>query len=264
MSLPPTQCEQTENDTAENQRLAQHIDHTKLTFGANEDENQAIRQLCQEAKTNGFFAVCVRPRHIALAKGTLQGVPVKVATVIGFPLDKVELQQELAHSTVGQFSTDEKVFETQQSVQAGADELDLVMNVNQLKQDLKTGSQSVRAEFQAIQEAAQGTPIKVIIEIDLLSEAEILLVTELCAQTGMAMVKTSTGMVNGGKGATLEAVRLIADRLKALNSPAGIKASGGIKTRSQALAFLNLGVQRLGTSSGVAILQGETVAPEAY
>jgi deoxyribose-phosphate aldolase len=96
----------------------------------------------------------------------------------------------------------------------------------------------------------------VIIEIDLLNDVEIAQATTWCADTGMAMVKTSTGMLDGGQGATLHVVALIADTLRRLNARVGIKASGGIKTRAQALAFANAGVSRLGTSSGVAIVQG--------
>jgi len=263
MTTPSSTCNQAQGEFS-TQQLAQSIDHTKLTFNANEDEDQAIEQLCTEARENGFFAVCVRPRHIAIARKNLQGSPVKVATVIGFPLDKVNLTQELDNPTIGRIPTEDKVLETRQSVEVGADELDLVMNVSQLKQDLKTGSQQTLTELKAVYEAAAGVPIKVIIETDLLTPAEIQFATQLCAQTGMAMVKTSTGMVTGGQGATLESVKLISEQLKALHSPAGIKASGGIKNRSQAQAFLALGVQRLGTSSGVAILQGETVSPDAY
>lgn len=248
----------------ENRELAQSIDHTKLTFNAGENEEESIAQLCQEAKTHGFFAVCVRPRHVLLAKQNLHGSPVKVATVIGFPQEKVFLSEELQQPTVGQIPTAEKVVETLQSIRDGVDELDLVMNVAQLKQDFKTDSKQVQAEFLAIQAAAGGTPIKVIIETDLLTPEEILHATTICAQTDIAMVKTSTGMVTQGQGATLEAVQRISTRLKEMNSTAGIKASGGIKNRAQALAFLELGVQRLGTSSGVAILQDKTVAPDAY
>jgi deoxyribose-phosphate aldolase len=267
MPLPNTADQTPGTPTAnsqESQRLAQRIDHTKLTFGPAEDENQAIEQLCQEAKTHGFFAVCVRPRHVMLAKHSLQDSPVKVATVIGFPAEKIQLQNELQQPTVGKMPTAEKVLETLQAIRDGVDELDLVMNVEQLKQDLQTGSHLALAELLAVQAAAGGTPIKVIIEIDLLTPQEMLHATELCAHANMAMVKTSTGMVSGGQGATLEAVQRIAAQLKALNSKAGIKASGGIKNREQALAFLALGVQRLGTSSGVTILQNKTVAPDAY
>ncbi len=248
----------------ENTRLAHSIDHTKLTFSPGEDETQAITQLCDEAKTYGFYAVCLRPQHIVLAKNLLTGSPVKVATVIGFPAEKVQLADELQQPTVGHFPTHAKVQETLQAQTDGVDELDLVINVAHLKQDVKTGSRQMIAELEAIRDAAKDLPIKVIIETDLLTPEEIDWATTACAQTGMCMVKTSTGMVVNGQGATLTTVQRIADRLQALQVNTGIKASGGLKTREQAMAFLALGVQRLGTSSGVAILQDKTVAPEAY
>lgn len=247
-----------QHNTFEDSRVAQAIDHTKLTFADGEHERDAIETLCREAMQAGFCAVCVRPRHIALAKTLLADSPVKVATVIGFPLQKVSLDNELKQPTVGNVPTEEKVFETVQSVQAGADELDLVIHVAQLKQDVETGSRQVRRELAAIADAAAGCPIKVIIETDLLAPDEMVQVTQWCAETGMAMVKTSTGMVEGGQGATLEAVSLILQTLKAMSAGTGIKASGGIKTRQQAEALLALGVNRLGTSSGVAIVRGDS------
>jgi deoxyribose-phosphate aldolase len=242
---------------AENQRLARLIDHTKLTFAAGEDEVAAIATLCTEAQAAGFYAVCVRPRHIVLAKAYLAGSPVKVATVIGFPAEKVPLAAELKQPTVGAIATAEKLAEARLAIQAGADELDLVLNVSDLKRDMQDGGHRVADELRAVAAVADGRPIKVIIEIDLLTEAEMVQATAWCAETGMAMVKTSTGMVDGGQGATLQAVQLVSDTLRRLNASAvGIKASGGIKTHAQALAFAQAGVSRLGTSSGLAIVQG--------
>lgn len=246
--------------SSEDVRLAQAIDHTKLTFSAGEDEQAAIETLCQEAMHYGFYAVCVRPQHVALAKRLLQDSSVKIATVIGFPAQKVKLADELNQPTVGHFSTAHKQAETVQAVQSGVDELDLVINVSALKQDVQADTQTVRQELLDIAQVAADRPIKVIIETDLLTSAEIIQVIQWCAETGMGMVKTSTGMVEGGHGATLETVGLIADTLQGLGQKmgvtTGIKASGGIKNRAQALALLELGVNRLGTSSGVAIVEG--------
>ncbi len=258
-----------EDLSAEDLRLAQAIDHTKLTFAPGEDEERAIETLCREAMDYGFYAVCVRPRHVAQAKRLLAGSPVRVATVIGFPVQKVKVADELRKPTIGQFSIAEKQAETRQAVDVGADELDLVINVAALKQDVLAGTQIVRQELLAIVEAALGRPIKVIIETDLLTPAETVRITQWCAETGMGMVKTSTGMVEGGHGATLDGVRLIARTLRQAesNTTTGIKASGGIKNRAQALAFLELGVNRLGTSSGVAIVGGDdssSTAPGTY
>lgn len=253
----------TANNPADTRRLAQAIDHTKLTFAEGESERESIELLCREAMQYGFFAVCVRPRHIAQAKALLAESPVKVATVIGFPLHKVQLQNELQHPTVGTITTEEKVAETAQSVQAGADELDLVINIAHLKQDMQDGGHRVYDELMAIRHVAADRLIKVIIETDLLLPEEIVQVTNWCAEIGMAMVKTSTGMVAGGHGATLDGVRLIADTLKSSNANTGIKASGGIKNRQQAESFLALGVNRLGTSSGVGIVKGDSTGEQA-
>lgn len=249
---------------AVNLRLAAAIDHTRLTFAPGEDETAAIEQLCAEAREYNFCAVCVRPRHITLARRLLAGSPVKVATVIGFPLDKVDLETELQAPTVGNFSTGHKVAETRQAVADGADELDVVIHVAQLKRDVREGTRRVAEELSALREVAGGRMIKVIIETDLLNSAEIEQITRWCVDTGMGMVKTSTGMVGGGRGATPEAVGLIYQTLQNMRAQTGIKASGGIKNKAQALAFLDAGVNRLGTSSGTAILQEKTVSPDAY
>ncbi len=247
-----------------NLRLAAAIDHTKLTFSSGEDETAAIEQLCAEARQFNFCAVCVRPRHVALSKRLLAGSPVKVATVIGFPPEKVDLAAELKSPTVGNFPTAHKLAETRQAVADGVDELDVVIDVAQLKRDMQAGTRRVAEELAAIHEATQGRMIKVIIETDLLNSAEIEQITRWCVDTHMGMVKTSTGMVSGGRGATPEAVGLIHQTLQKLNASTGIKASGGIKNKTQAVAFLEAGVDRLGTSSGTAILQEKTVAPDAY
>jgi deoxyribose-phosphate aldolase len=246
-------------------QLAQAIDHTKLTFSVGEAETEAVIRVCQEARQYGFYAVCVRPRHVALAKSQLQGSSVQVATVIGFPLAKVMLADELKSPTVGDAPLSDKLVEVRQTLADDVDELDLVMNIAAFKHDQRTSGDATRAAFLAIAEAAAGKPIKVILETDLLTPEEIKKATALCAETGMAMVKTSTGMVDGGHGGTLDVVSLIADTLKALGAPLGIKASGGIKTRAQAEALLQLGVSRIGTSSGIAIVEDDTQkADNAY
>jgi deoxyribose-phosphate aldolase len=257
MSSPRPSSENTRSVSEDNQRLANLIDHTKLMFAADEDETLAIRALCGEARAMGFYGVCVRPKHVPLAKMYLAGSQVKIATVIGFPNQKVKLDSELQQPTIGNSPTGEKQAETRQAIQDGADELDLVINIFDLKQDRKDGGHRVKDELAAVAAAADHHPIKVIIEIDLLSDEDIVQATVWCAETGMAMVKTSTGMVEGGHGATLHAVHLIADTLQRLNTTVGIKASGGLKTRAQALQFADAGVSRLGTSSGVAIIEGE-------
>lgn len=250
--------------SVDSRQLALLIDHTKLTFGEHENALESIATLCEEAKRSGFFSVCVRPQHVAYAKQCLQGSSVKVATVIGFPPVKVKLQAELVSPSIGHFSTAYKLDETQQAIADAVDELDLVIDVAALKADVKQGSTQVLDELKAIGQASAGRMIKVIIEADLLTPEEIVAISHWCAEAGMGMVKTSTGMVDGGKGATLEHVRLIRSTLDKAQTQfdafVGIKASGGIKTREDALAFMQEGVNRIGTSSGVAILAGDNQA----
>jgi deoxyribose-phosphate aldolase len=242
----------------ENRRIASAIDHTKLMFSSGEDEQTAILQLCKEACLFGFYAVCVRPRHITWTKAHLQGSSVKIATVIGFPLEKLQLAAELKNPTVGKILTAEKMAEAKHAVQLGTDELDWVISVADLKADAVSGTCRVLDELKEIRRHLGEIPVKVIIETDLLSEDEIVLITQWCSEAGMTMVKTSTGMLEGGLGATLENIEKIAKTLKSLNSTTGIKASGGIKTREQAILFLNTGVNRLGTSSGVSIMENSS------
>jgi deoxyribose-phosphate aldolase len=240
-------------------RMARAIDHTKLTFSAGEPETDAIQTLCREAAESNFYAVCVRPRHIALAKSHLQGTTVQVATVIGFPQTKVEYAQEMQTPTVGNATTDEKLAEVCQALANGVDELDLVLNVGAFKAESAQPTQpKTLGELKAIQQAAQGRPVKVIIETSLLDEAQVELATRLCHEANVFMVKTCTGMVQGGTGATVPVVQRIRGTLDALGSRLEIKASGGIKTQADAESLLNAGATRLGTSSGVEILQGQT------
>ncbi len=241
--------------------LAQAIDHTKLTFSAGEDKQASIRALCQEALEHQFYAVCVRPEHIKLAKDLIGAHDVKVATVIGFPQEKEDLEMEKKAATIGCFSTESKLAEVKQALADSVDELDLVLNVALFKKEaaghefLPENSETMK-ELQVIKDASQGALIKVIIETDLLSDDEIVKATMACAKTGMFMVKTSTGMLIGGKGASCEAVALIRKTLDEYAPRTQIKASGGIKTKEQAIEFLEMGANRLGTSSGIAIASG--------
>jgi len=222
--------------------LARYIDHTKLTFEPEEDQEAAILKLCEEAKAHNFYAVCVRPEHVVLAKQT----GVRVATVIGFPQARLDLQAELASPTVGNLPLSDKLAEIEQAKQNGADELDVVIDVAHFENTLQ--------DLIAMQASAGSLPLKVIFETDLLSEAQIAQAIRWCAEAGMAMVKTSTGMLVGAKGADLETVGLMANVIKKECLPLTIKASGGIKTTPQAEALLALGVRRLGTSAGVNLI----------
>ncbi len=241
--------------------IAHYLDSTKLTYNPDEDPQQAITQLCQDAIKHHFFAVCVRPDMIALSRKVLQNTPVKVATVIGFPQDKMDLDEERHHPTVGHASTQEKLAELKQALANGADELDVVLNVGQFKTELRQGNMAATvSELSQLKQAAGRHLVKVIIETDLLSPHEIEEATQACVQAGIDMVKTSTGMLQGGQGATVDHIALIHRVLAQLGKDGaiGIKASGGVKTYEQAVALIQAGATRIGTSQGDQIVAGES------
>ena len=160
---------------------------------------------------------------------------VKVVTVIGFPL--------------GANKTETKVFETKEAVKDGADEIDMVINVTKLKDDEKD---FVVNEIKEIKSACNGHNLKVIIETDLLTKDEIVRACKYAIEGGADFVKTSTGFVKGGVGAKAEDVKLMYDTVK--DAGLKVKASGGIRDKEAALAMINAGASRLGTSSGVKIV----------
>lgn len=218
--------------------LAERIDHTALGPDVPPDR---VKALCAEAVRHGFCAVCINPCYIALAKKELEGTPVKVATVIGFP-----------HGTT---LPKVKAYEAREAVEAGADELDMVINIGALK---AKDYQVVLKELAAVREALVRTPkriiLKAILETGLLTDEE-KVAGAILAQAGEAdFVKTSTGF--GPRGATVEDVKL----LKAAVGPqVKVKAAGGIRDYQTAVAMIEAGADRIGTSSGVAIIEG---APE--
>jgi deoxyribose-phosphate aldolase len=222
--------------------ICKYIDHTLLSPQATKAE---ITKLCEEAKEHKFFAVCVNPYWVRQAVKELSSSDVAVATVIGFPL--------------GANLTDIKIAEAQRAVSEGAEELDLVINVGALKDK---DYQYVADEIQAIVKVAKGRPVKVIIETDLLTDEEKVEATKACVKGGATMVKTSTGFVKDGKGATVEDVKLIKETLG--DAKLGIKASGGVRDFEKAKALIDVGATRLGTSSGIAIVKGVTAPAGAY
>lgn len=209
--------------------INKYIDHTNLKPFATE---QDIIKLCDEAKKYDFASVCVNPYDIALAKKLLAGSDVKVCTVIGFPL--------------GRNKTEIKVAETEAALKDGCEEFDMVINVGALK-DGK--ADYVRDEIAAIVKAAQGNTVKVIIETGLLTDDEKALATRLSCEAGAHFVKTCTGVSAGV--ATVEDVKIMKANL---SGDAKIKASSGIKTGEAAKALIEAGAERLGTSSGAAII----------
>ncbi len=215
------------------EQLRKAIDHTLLKPEATPD---GILRLCREAREYGFKAVCVQPCYVETCVQALQGSEVAVATVIGFP-----------H---GANCTAAKAFEARLALSQGAKELDMVINIGALKsRDREKVYEDIKA---VVDEAAQfpGSLVKVIIEACLLNREEKILACQLAVEAGADYVKTSTGFAGGG--ATIEDVKLMA---QTVGERAKVKASGGIRTREQALAFLAAGASRLGTSSGVAIMQ---------
>ncbi len=212
--------------------LSKYIDHTVLAADAT---RQKIVDLCREARENDFASVCINSSWVPLAKKELEGSSVNVCTVIGFPL--------------GAASTAAKAFEAGNAVKDGAAEVDMVINVGALKSGMYD---FVEEDIRAVKKAVGDRILKVIIETCLLSDEEKKTACRLAEKAGADFVKTSTGFSKGG--ATVEDVRLmrasVSDRVK-------VKASGGIRSYGTAMAMIEAGASRLGTSSGVAIVNGE-------
>lgn len=212
--------------------LAKMIDHTLLKPEATPEQ---IRQLCAEARQYGFASVCVNPVYVALCAGLLQGSPVKVCTVVGFPL--------------GAHTTPVKLFECQEALRQGAAEIDMVIHIGALKAH---DDQQVKNDILPVVAAAHrsGALVKVIIETALLNEEEKERACRLAKETGADFVKTSTGFSTSG--ATVEDVALIR---RVVGPEMGIKAAGGIRTLEDALKMIGAGATRIGASAGVKIIQ---------
>ncbi|RME76879.1 MAG: deoxyribose-phosphate aldolase [Chloroflexi bacterium] len=206
------------------------IDHTLLKPEATTDQ---IRRLCGEAREYGFAAVCINPTHVELAAQLLEGSPVKVCTVVGFPL--------------GATTTAVKVFETEQVTAAGATEVDMVINIGALKEG---NADLVEQDIAAVVNAAHqnGAICKVIIETCLLTDEEKVLACRLSEKAGADFVKTSTGFAGGG--ATAEDVALMR---QTVGPAVQVKAAGGIRTLADAQKMVAAGATRLGASAGVSI-----------
>ena len=209
--------------------LSSLIDHTNLRPDALHSD---IEILCKEAVQYKFASVCINPVYVSYAKSILKDENPKVCSVVGFPL--------------GADSEEMKYAEARFLIFQGVDEIDMVMNIAFLKErklDL------VKNETKKVVEAADGNCVKVIIETSLLNQDEKALACNIVMESGAAFVKTSTGF--SSSGATLEDVRLIK---KLVGDRVGIKASGGIKTKNEALELIEAGATRIGTSRGVEII----------
>lgn len=216
------------------ENLARMIDHTLLKADATKDE---VMKLLEEAKKYQFASVCINPTWVKTAAEFLKETPeVKVCTVIGFPL--------------GATTSEVKAFETQNAIDNGATEVDMVINIGALKDgqyDL------VEKDIKAVVEAAKGKALtKVIIETCLLTEEEKVKACELAVKAGADFVKTSTGFSTGG--ATVEDVALMR---KTVGPEIGVKASGGVRSLEDAEAVVKAGANRIGASSGVKIINGQ-------
>ncbi|MDY6054828.1 deoxyribose-phosphate aldolase [Micrococcus sp.] len=215
--------------------LAQYIDHTVLKAEASEAD---VRRVVAEAREAGVKSVCVNPVWVPLVHQELDGSPVLTCTVIGFPLG--------ANRTVV------KAFEAAQAVQDGADEVDMVIDVAAARAgDRARVEEDVRAVVEAARGAAgdRGVLVKVIVETALLNEAAIVLACEASVAAGADFVKTSTGFSTAG--ATVEHVALMR---RTVGPEVGVKASGGVRSREDALAMIEAGASRIGASSALAIL----------
>lgn len=210
--------------------LAKMIDHTLLKSAATRPD---VEKLCQEARAYGFCSVCVNPFWVSYAKKLLQGCDVKVCTVIGFPL--------------GANTSAVKAYETAEAVKNGADEIDMVINIGALR---NREYDTVLQDIQAVRQACLGHVLKVIIETSQLTDEEKVKACELATQAQADFVKTSTGFVGGG--ATAEDVALMR---RSIAPAMQVKASGGVRTRSDAQAMAAAGATRIGASSSIHIVE---------
>jgi deoxyribose-phosphate aldolase len=210
--------------------LEKYIDHTNLKPTATATD---IETLCKEAVEHNFYTVCVNGCHVPFAKNMLRGTHVKIAAVVGFPL--------------GAMSSKSKVLEAVDCIETGADEIDMVINVGWLK---SKNYNAVRDEIKTLKKAIGDHVLKVIIETCFLTNKEKEIACTLAIDAKADYVKTSTGFGTGG--ATPEDVALMK---RIVGNKAKIKASGGIKTHEEALKYIELGVSRIGTSSGPSLIQ---------
>lgn len=211
--------------------LNRMIDHTLLKANATRAQ---IEKLCDEALQYNFASVCVNTCWVPLAHERLAGSEVNTCCVVGFPL--------------GAMLTEAKAAETRLAVEAGADEVDMVINVGWL---LDGDYDAVRDDIAAVVKAADGKCVKVIIEACLLTDEQKVKACELSVEAGATFVKTSTGFSTGG--ATVADVALMR---KTVGDACKVKAAGGIHAADEAKAMVEAGADRLGCSAGIAIMEG--------
>ena len=214
-------------------KKSKYIDHTLLKANSTKEQ---ILNLCDEAIANDFASVCVNPGWVKMCAEKLAGTGVMVCTVVGFPL--------------GATTKETKAFETKQAIENGADEIDMVMNIGALKShDYELLTEDVKA----VVEAANGKCVKVILETCLLSDEEIIKACECCVNANATFVKTSTGFSTAGANPHVVEVMV-----KAVNGKAKVKAAGGVRTPEDLDQMIAIGADRIGTSSGIALISGES------
>ncbi len=220
------------------EELAAMIDHALLQP---EKSSASFVNLCNEAKKYRFFSVCVNPCWVKFCTQELRGTNVNVVAVISFPF--------------GQMTTKMKALETTEAVANGANEVDMVMNISAFK-DGDYGR--VGRDIEAVVDAAGGNAVKTIIEAGYLNDEEVVKACEMVKQSGAKFVKTATGF--GPLGATVPHVQLMR---RTVGPDFGVKASGGIRTHSDALVMIAAGANRIGSSSSAKIIEGYKLAKEA-
>lgn len=225
--------------SVKNADLARLIDHTLLKPDATPEE---IAKLCQEAREYGFASVCVNPGNVAQSAALLAGSPVKVCTVVGFPL--------------GATTPTVKALETRDAVANGAEEIDMVMSVGALKAG---HYDQVFRDIEGVVEAAGGRVVKVILETALLNNEQKVKACLLAKRAGADFVKTSTGF--GPGGATVEDIQLMRETV---GPDLGVKASGGIRDRATAEKMVSAGATRIGASASVAIVKAQPPSEKGY
>ena len=217
------------------EEMAKFIDHTILKPDATEEE---VTTVCMEALANKFASVCINPSQVALCSELLKNSGVKVCTVIGFPL--------------GATTATVKAFEAEDAIRNGAEEVDMVINIGKLKE---RNYRYVKNEIMEVVRAAKGKALtKVIIETCLLTDEEKVMACTLAKEAGANFVKTSTGFSKGG--ATAADIKLMRETV---GTELGVKASGGVRTRKDALAMIEAGASRIGASASIAICAGAEV-----
>lgn len=217
------------SDAVSGAALALMIDHTILKPDATREQ---VRSFCEEAREHGFRSVCVNSVHVPFVAEQLRGSEVRVCSVVGFPL--------------GAMPAAVKAAETRAAIEAGAEEIDMVIQIGSLKEGRLD---DVRADITAVREACRGAVLKVIIETCLLTDQEKRDACRLSVEAGADFVKTSTGFSTSG--ATTDDVALMRG---VVGPDLGVKASGGVRTLEAAHAMIAAGANRIGTSSGIALV----------